>query len=67
MTVFLDVLEQLRGDFIRKVDERLACHLDDMIKDRRPQRKFRFEQLDLKTLQKYSMDSDDLLAACVSC
>lgn len=67
MTVFLNTLEEFRGDHIRKMDERLACHLDDILHGRSRIRKFRFEQLDLRTLQSYCMDSDELLSTCNFC
>jgi hypothetical protein len=50
MTVFLDLLQELRGDFIRKMNDLLASHFDDYLEGRRPLRKFRFEQLSLETL-----------------
>lgn len=67
MTVFLNTLEEFRGAHIRKMDERLAGHLDDILRGRSRIRKFRFEQLDLRTLQSYGMDSDDILSACTLC
>ena len=64
MTVFLDLLQELRGDFIRKMNKLLASHLEDYLEGRHPLRKFQFEQLTLETLQSYDMDSDVFLSIC---
>jgi hypothetical protein len=53
MTAFLDFVQELRRDFIRKVDGLLASHLEDHLRGRHPLRKFQFEQLDLDSLQSH--------------
>ncbi|KIW00337.1 uncharacterized protein PV09_08050 [Verruconis gallopava] len=61
---FLDILTELRGDFIREVSTTVSLHLTDILFRRDLQWKYRFETVDAQTLRSHRLDAPVLVELC---
>jgi hypothetical protein len=61
---FLDVLSELRGDFLRKVSEAVSQHISDILYRRDLKWKYVFERMDGETLKRERHDSPGLIQFC---
>jgi hypothetical protein len=62
--VFLDVLNELRGDFLHKVSELVSQHIHDILYRKDLSWKYRFEKIDGDTLKREPLDSRGFTQFC---
>jgi hypothetical protein len=62
--VFIEILEELRGDFLRKVGDAVSDRIQDILQRRDLRRRYVFESIDDHALRKAHFDSADILRAC---
>jgi len=60
----LDVLEDLRGDFLRNVSSLVSSHIHDILWRPDVAQKYIFERIDGETLKKEQLDSPGLVRFC---
>jgi hypothetical protein len=63
-TLFLDVLSELRGDFLHKVSELVSRHIHDILYRRYLSWKYGFEKIDGDVLKKEPLDSPGFIQFC---
>ena len=64
ITVFLYILYEYRGDFLRQVDDLLGPYVADFVAGKRPVQPFAFGENTMKKMQKQAMDSSYFLDLC---
>jgi hypothetical protein len=62
--VFLDVLTELRGDFLHKVSDLVSQHIHDILYRKDLSWKYGFENIDGDTLKKEPLDSPGFIQFC---
>jgi len=61
---FLDVLEDLRGDFLRQVSSLVSSHIHDILWRLDVAQKYIFERMDGEALKKEQLDSPGFIRFC---
>jgi len=61
---FLDVLENLRGGFLRQVSRLVSSHIHDILWRPDVAQRYIFERMDGETLKKEQLDSPGLIRFC---
>ena len=62
--IFLDVLYEYRGGFLKQVDDLLGPYVASFVAGKRPVRPIVFEKIGIKKMQRKAMDSDYFLGLC---
>lgn len=62
--MFLDVLSELRGDFLQKVSELVSQHIRDILYRRDLSWKYVFEKMDEDSLKEEPLDSPRFIQFC---
>ena len=62
--VFLDLLSELRGDFLRKISGLVSVHIQDILYRRDLQWRYVFEKLDGNSLKQEPLDSPGFIQFC---
>lgn len=62
--VFIEVLDELRGNFLRKVSGLVAQHIDDILERRDLDRKYVFEGIEGISLKQEPLDSSSFIQFC---
>jgi hypothetical protein len=63
-TVFLDVLSELRGDFLCRVSELVSQHIHDILYKKDLSWRYMFEMMDGNSLKNESFDSPGFIQFC---
>ena len=63
---FLGVLDQLRGDFIRKISKAVSQHVADILYGQDLKWKYVFEATEDNALRSYALDAFDLVDLCTA-
>jgi len=63
-TVFLDVLSELRGDFLCRVSELVSQHIHDILYRKDLSWRYVFEKMDGNSLKKEPLDSPEFIQFC---
>ena len=59
--LFLDVLVEFRGSFLRQVGELVSLHIPKILKREDLSQKYAFESMDASFLKKMPLDSEHLI------
>ena len=62
--LFLDILYEYRGDFLRQIDDLLGPHVTNFVAGKRPLRPIAFDEIALCNMQSQPMDSDYFVRLC---
>jgi hypothetical protein len=62
--IFLDVLSDLRGDFIRQVSSMVSQHIHDILYRSDLSWKYAFEEMDERSLKQEPLDSPGFVRFC---
>lgn len=63
-TSFLDVVEELRGEFLRKVSDAVSSHIRDILYRKDLSWKYVFEGMDEEALKREKLDSPGFIRFC---
>jgi hypothetical protein len=63
-TLFLDVVQELRGDFLRKVGDSLSSHIRDILYSKDLSHTHVFEKMDRNHLERVPQDSPSFIEFC---
>jgi len=61
---FLHVLEELRGEFLRKVSNAMSSHIRDILYRKNLSWKYVFERMDVEALRRERLDSPWFIRFC---
>ena len=63
---FLGVLDQLRGDFIRKISKAVLQHVIDILYGQDLKWKYVFKAIEDNAVRLYALDASDLVDLCTA-
>ena len=63
-SLFLDVLEEFRGDFLCMVSDLVSQNICDILYRKDLSQKYKFESLDRECLKREPLDSGNLIKYC---
>jgi hypothetical protein len=64
ITIFLEVLDEFRGDFLRKVSELVSQRIHDILYRRDLSQRYVFERVDAELVRKEQHDSEKFFLFC---
>jgi len=63
-TLFLDVVQELHGDFLRQVSDSLSSHVRDILYSKDLSHMYVFERMDRDHLERVPQDSPSFIGFC---